>query len=71
MLSAKAFTLAELLVATTILAIMSAVTVFTVGNLSGVALVESVRNKTLSSVADLDRAVRDGTLGSYEMTFES
>lgn len=67
----KAFTLAELLVATSILAIMAAVTVFAVRNVSSVALVESIRNKTLSSVADFDRAVRDGALGSYEMAFTS
>lgn len=71
MLSRKAFTLAEFLIATTVLAILSAMTVFTVSKISDKAVAESVSSKTLSAVADLDRAVRDGTLGSYEMTFAS
>ncbi len=71
MLSRKAFTLAELIIATTVLAILSAMTVFTVGKISDKAVAESVSSKTLSAVADLDRAVRDGTLGSYEMAFAS
>ena len=71
MLSRKAFTLAEFLIATTVLAILSAMTVFTVSKISDKAVAESVSTKTLSAVADLDRAVRDGTLGSYEMSFAS
>ena len=71
MLSRKAFTLAEFLVATTVLVILSAMTVLTIGKVSEKAISESVSIKTLTAVADLDRAVRDGTLGSYEMTFAS
>lgn len=62
MLSRKAFTLAEFIIATAVLAILSAMTAFTVSKISDKAVAESVSAKTLSSVADLDRAVRDGTL---------
>lgn len=71
MRSNKGFTLAELLVATTIVVIMAAATAFTVGTISTKAAEENIRTRVASSVADLDRGVRDGAIGSYEMTFSS
>ncbi|MFB0964699.1 MAG: prepilin-type N-terminal cleavage/methylation domain-containing protein [Patescibacteria group bacterium] len=62
MLSRKAFTLAEFMIVTVVLAILSSMTVFTVSKISDRAIADSVSAKTLSTLANLDRAVRDGTL---------
>lgn len=62
MFSKNAFTLAEILVAVTIVAIVSATAFMTVEKLSNAAVADSVRSKTLSTISDLDRAVRDGKI---------
>ena len=67
----RAFTLAELLVAVAILAIVSSVSFSAIGALSSKAAEESVRSMVQSAVTNLDRQVRDGTIGSYEATFRS
>lgn len=60
--SKNAFTLAELLVVTAILAIVSVTAFLTVEKLSDAAIADSVKNKALASFSDLDRAVRDGKI---------
>jgi prepilin-type N-terminal cleavage/methylation domain-containing protein len=67
----RAFTLAEILVAVAILAIVSSVSLTAIGKLSSNASEESIRKKVQSSISDLDRQVRDGTIGSYEAAFRA
>lgn len=71
MVSSKAFTLAELLVAVTILAVVTSATVFSLGKFSEKLSADTASARVASPVADLDRAVRDGSIGSYEMAFQS
>lgn len=71
MRSPKAFTLAELLVGVTILAIVSSATVYSLGGFSKKFGTEAASVRITSPVADLDRAVRDGSIGSYELGFQS
>lgn len=62
MLSKKAFTFAELMVATVIVAILSGVAVATVGALGERAVTEALRAKISVAVSGFDRSVRDRTL---------
>lgn len=71
MLAKKAFTLVELLVVATILAIVATGFGYSMRSLSESAQVDAVRSKVVSSVDNLDRAIRNASVGSYEMTFAS
>lgn len=59
MRSKKAFTFAEIMIAATIVAILSAMAVFAVGILSQKAVAESLKTKITSEISSLDRSVRD------------
>ena len=67
----KAFTLVELIVVVAILAIVAAGLGYSMRSLSEKAQTDAVRSKISSSVENLDRAVRNGSVGSYEMAFSS
>ena len=71
MVSQKAFTLVELLVAVMILAVVSSAAVFSLGGFSTKMSEETVRNRISLPIADFDRAIRDGSIGSYQMSFSS
>lgn len=62
MRSKKAFTLAEIMIAATVVAVLSAMAVFTAGTLSQKAVAESLRMKITSEVSSLDRSVRDRSI---------
>ncbi len=71
MRSKKGFTIAEIAVAATIVAVLSGMVAMSVRIFSERAVTESLRTKIVSELSSLDRAVRDRSVSSYRAEFLS
>lgn len=71
MRSTKGFTIAEIAVAATVVAVLSGMAVLSARVFSERAATESLRTKIVSELSSLDRSVRDRSVSSYRAEFSS